>query len=108
MGGWVGGWVSRGGGGGGGAAHLRVTLPRPSRRAATLLDDFLQTKAKRTSHERLYGEVCDGMRSYFNQALSALLLYKYERKQLRDIKEQVGAKPLVEAHHDPVTACNRL
>ena len=37
-----------------------------------LLEEFLQTKAKRSSHERLYGEVVDGMRSYFNQVSDRL------------------------------------
>lgn len=74
-----------------------VPLPRaPS--IAVLLDDFLQAKAKRSSHERLYGEVVDGMKSYFNQALSPLLLYKYERKQFRDLKEAQKAQPLAEIY----------
>ena len=74
-----------------------VPLPR-SPCISELLEEFLQTKAKRSSHERLYGEVVDGMRSYFNQALSSLLLYKYERKQFRDLKEEHKAKPLVEIY----------
>lgn len=28
---------------------------------------ILQAKAKRSTHERLYVEVCDGLKSYFNQ-----------------------------------------
>ena len=41
-------------------------LPRdPS--IATLLDDWVAAKARRTSHERIYGEVCEGVRTYFNQ-----------------------------------------
>mmetsp|Transcript_39647 Transcript_39647/g.98833 ORF Transcript_39647/g.98833 Transcript_39647/m.98833 type:complete len:289 (-) Transcript_39647:180-1046(-) len=74
-----------------------VPLPR-SPSISELLEEFLQTKAKRSSHERLYGEVVDGMRSYFNQALSSLLLYKYERKQYRDLKETHKATPLVEIY----------
>ena len=53
-----------------------------------ILDEFLQAKARRSTHERLYGEVCDGVRSYFNQALPTILLYKYERRQHRDEKER--------------------
>ena len=64
-----------------------VALPRtPSINA--LLDEFLAAKARRTSHERLYGEVCDGVRAYFNQALPTILLYKYERRQHRELKEK--------------------
>ena len=74
-----------------------VPLPR-SPSISELLEEFLQTKAKRSSHERLYGEVVDGMRSYFNQALSSLLLYKYERKQFRDLKEEHKTKPLVDIY----------
>jgi len=74
-----------------------VPLPR-SPSISDLLEEFAQTKAKRSSHERLYGEVVDGMRSYFNQALSALLLYKYERKQFREIKEAHKGRPLVEIY----------
>jgi len=74
-----------------------VPLPR-SPSISELLEEFLQTKAKRSSHERLYGEVVDGMRSYFNQALSSLLLYKYERKQYRELKEAHKARPLVELY----------
>ena len=45
-----------------------VPLPRnPS--IETVLLDFVAAKAKRSSHERLYTEVCDGLRSYFNQVL---------------------------------------
>ncbi|KAL3921445.1 MAG: hypothetical protein SGPRY_004902 [Prymnesium sp.] len=74
-----------------------VPLPR-SPSISEMLEEFLQTKAKRSSHERLYGEVVDGIRSYFNQALNALLLYKYERKQYRDLKEEDKAKPLVDIY----------
>jgi mortality factor 4-like protein 1 len=43
-----------------------VPLPRaPS--IETLLTDFVTTKSKRSTHERLYTEVCDGIRVYFNQ-----------------------------------------
>ena len=68
-----------------------VPLPRETS-IATLLDDFLQAKSKRTSHERLYGEVCDGVKAYFNQALPTILLYKYERRQFREIREQDKTK----------------
>lgn len=60
-----------------------VPLPREPN-ITSLLDDFVQAKAKRSTHERLYVEVCDGMRSYFNQSLGSILLYKYETKQFRD------------------------
>lgn len=63
-----------------------VPLPREPTISA-LLDDFIAAKARRTSHERIYGEVCEGVRSYFNQALPTILLYKYERRQHREIKE---------------------
>lgn len=63
-----------------------VPLPRGPT-VNEILEDFLQAKARRSSHERLYGEVCDGLKSYFNQALPTILLYKYERKQNRDSKE---------------------
>ena len=39
-------------------------------------------QARRTSHERLYNEICEGVRAYFNQALPTLLLYKFERRQV--------------------------
>ena len=60
----------------------------------TILDDFLAAKARRTSHERLYGEVCDGVRAYFNQALPTILLYKYERRQFRETKENQKTQPV--------------
>ena len=64
-----------------------VPLPRdPS--IATLLDEFVAAKARRSSHERIYAEVVEGVRSYFQQALPTLLLYKYERRQHRELKEQ--------------------
>jgi len=63
-----------------------VTLPHKVP-ISTILDDFVAAKARRTSHERLYGEVCDGVRAYFNQALPTCLLYKYERRQYREAKE---------------------
>ena len=53
-----------------------VPLPRTGGATITeLLDEFKSAKTRRTAHERLYGEVCDGLRSYFNQALPTLLLY---------------------------------
>jgi len=53
-----------------------VPLPRTGGSTITeLLDEFKSAKTRRTAHERLYGEVCDGLRSYFNQALPTLLLY---------------------------------
>lgn len=74
-----------------------VPLPRtPSINA--LLADFLQAKARKSSHERLYGEVCDGVRSYFNQALGSILLYKYERRQYREIKESHKGQPPVDVY----------
>jgi mortality factor 4-like protein 1 len=70
-------------------------LPRnPS--IATLLEDFQMAKARRTSHERLYGEVCDGVRAYFNQALPTILLYKFERRQHREAKENHRTQQPVE------------
>ena len=33
-------------------------------------------------------QVCDGVRAYFNQALPTILLYKFERRQHREAKEQ--------------------
>ena len=57
----------------------------------------------RRQHTFLIWQVCDGVRSYFNQALSAILLYKYERRQHRDLKESEdgkdgeGGKPLAPA-----------
>ncbi|KAL1520221.1 hypothetical protein AB1Y20_023691 [Prymnesium parvum] len=74
-----------------------VPLPR-SPSISDFLEEFLQTKAKRSSHERLYGEVVDGVQSYFNQTLGALLLYKYERKQHSDITKEHMSKPLVEIY----------
>ena len=69
-----------------------VPLPRtPS--ISQLLEDFQAAKARRTSHERLYGEVCDGVRAYFNQALPTILLYKYERKQFNEAKEAQKKTP---------------
>ena len=74
-----------------------VPVPRtPS--IATLLDHFVQAKAKRTSHERLYGEVSDGMKTFFNQAIGTVLLYKYERKQFREIRESNRNTPYVELY----------
>jgi len=72
-----------------------VALPRdPS--IATILEEFVAAKARRTSHERLYGEVCDGVRAYFNQALPTLLLYKYERRQHREHKDENKGKTACE------------
>ena len=74
-----------------------VQLPRnPS--IATLLDHFVQAKAKRTSHERLYGEVSDGMKTFFNQSIGTVLLYKYERKQFREMRESHRNTPYVELY----------
>lgn len=76
-------------------------VPLPAKTTvASLLDDYFQAKSKRNSHERLYGEVCDGIRTYFNQALPAILLYKFERRQLKDLKakEELKDKPLVEMY----------
>jgi mortality factor 4-like protein 1 len=47
-----------------------VPLPR-SPSIETLLCDFVAAKAKRSTHERLYAEVCDGLRAYFNQVSRA-------------------------------------
>lgn len=58
-----------------------------------ILDDFQSQKARRSSHERLYGEVCDGVRSYFNHALPTLLLYKYEMRQYRELKQRDKLAP---------------
>jgi len=64
-------------------------VPLPSQTSiSTILEDFLQAKAKRSSHERVYGEVTDGIKTYFNQALGTILLYKFERKQYRDTREE--------------------
>ena len=57
-----------------------------------------QAKSKRTAHERLYGEVSDGMRTFFNQALPTILLYKYERRQLKELKESHKETPLVDLY----------
>ena len=64
-----------------------VELPS-SPNVAQLLADFTALKARKTSHERLYAEVQEGVCSYFNQALPTILLYKYERRQHRDLKER--------------------
>jgi mortality factor 4-like protein 1 len=70
-----------------------VPVPRaPS--INNLLEEFQATKARRTSHERLYGEVCEGLRSYFNQALPTILLYKYERRQHRELSDEHKANPV--------------
>ena len=45
-----------------------------------------------------YGEVCDGLRSYFNQALPTLLLYKYERRQYADRKKEEDKKAPVDLY----------
>merc|ERR1712087_1008885 len=74
-----------------------VSLPREPN-IASLLEDFVQTKARRSSHERLYVEVCEGITSYFNQALSSILLYKYERKQLRDVRDEHKEMALVDIY----------
>ena len=63
-----------------------VNLPREPT-INMLLEEFVTTKARRTSHERIYGEVVEGVRAYFNQALPTILLYKYERRQYRELKE---------------------
>ena len=74
-----------------------MNVPRePS--ISALLDDFIAAKSRRTSHERIYTEVCDGVRAYFNQALPTLLLYKYERRQYRDLKESHKQTPPVEIY----------
>ena len=73
-------------------------VPLPLKTTPTvnaLLEDFKEAKARKTTHERLYSEMCDGVRSYFNQALGSILLYKYERRQHRDFKE--GEKALAPA-----------
>ena len=44
----------------------------------------------------MYGEVVDGIKTYFNQALSTILLYKFERKQFRDIRDEHKSTPLVD------------
>jgi len=72
-------------------------LPR-SPSISELLDHFLQQKAKRTSHERLYGEVSDGVKTFFNQAIGTVLLYKYERKQFRELKEAHKGTPYTELY----------
>ena len=67
----------------------RKLVPLPREPAIpTILEDFMAAKARRTSHERVYGEVCDGVKAYFNQALPTTLLYKYERRQYSEKKEQ--------------------
>ena len=74
--------------------HKLVPLPLSATpTVSVILEEFLAAKARRSSHERLYGEVCDGVRAYFNQALPTLLLYKYERRQHREFKD---------AHKNPV------
>ncbi len=69
--------------------HKLVPLPLSATpTVSVILEEFLAAKARRSSHERLYGEVCDGVTTYFNQALGTILLYKYERRQFREIKEE--------------------
>ena len=58
----------------------------------------MQAKAKRTSHERLYGEVSDGMKTFFNQSIGTVLLYKYERKQFREMRESHRNTPYIELY----------
>lgn len=65
---------------------------------SSLLEDFVQAKAKRTTHVRLYEEVTDGIKSYFNQALGSVLLYKYERRQFRETKDADKGRPLVDIY----------
>jgi len=43
-----------------------VPLPR-SPTIDSIFNDFVAAKAKKSHHERLYTEVCDGLCSYFNQ-----------------------------------------
>uniref|UniRef100_A0A7S4F0T1 MRG domain-containing protein n=1 Tax=Chrysotila carterae TaxID=13221 RepID=A0A7S4F0T1_CHRCT len=65
--------------------HKLLPLPR-NPNVSSILQEFIGSKCKRNSqNERLYMEICDGVRSYFNQALRPLLLYKYEEKQYGDI-----------------------
>jgi len=73
----------------------RKLVPIPAQTSiAELLDDFQLAKARRTTHERLYGEVSDGIRAYFNQALPTLLLYKYERRQYQEQKQKDKKAPV--------------
>lgn len=74
-----------------------VSLPRkPS--VAEILDQFLQSKKKGGQSEKIFNEVIEGIRIYFDKALGTLLLYRFERPQYSDLAKKQGSKPLSEVY----------
>jgi len=73
-----------------------VSLPRKPT-VAEILDLFLQTKKKGGQSEKIFNEVIEGIRIYFDKALGTLLLYRFERPQYSDLTKK-QAKPLSEVY----------
>jgi len=68
-----------------------VSLPRkPS--VAEILDQFLQSKKKGGQSEKIFNEVIEGIRIYFDKALGTLLLYRFERPQYSDLAKKTRFK----------------
>jgi len=74
-----------------------VSLPRKPT-VAEILDLFLQSKKKGGQSEKIFNEVIEGIRIYFDKALGTLLLYRFERPQYSDLAKKQGSKPLSEVY----------
>ncbi|KAJ3622610.1 hypothetical protein Zmor_004457 [Zophobas morio] len=71
-----------------------VPLPRTPN-VAQILDEYLNSKAKLSdSSDGVVAEVVEGLRTYFDQALGMLLLYRLERAEYTDQLNQQPDQPM--------------
>jgi mortality factor 4-like protein 1 len=67
-----------------------LTLPRKHTVTATL-DEFLKSKTRNAKDMEVMAEVVKGLKKYFERALPAILLYKFERPQYNEYVEATKA-----------------
>jgi mortality factor 4-like protein 1 len=71
-----------------------VTLPRKPTVAQLLHSFKKEILAKDRKEEQQLEEVVAGLKLYFNRALGAMLLYRFERQQYTDLRKKFPKKEM--------------
>lgn len=81
--------------------RMLVELPR-SPSVSAILKQFLETKRKKPASEKVFEEIMEGLRLYFDRCVGSILLYRFERLQYDSIRRAQPNKPLCEVYGVPV------
>lgn len=69
-----------------------VTIPAFNS-VESILDDYLEYKLEKQFDRNVINEIVEGLKDYFNSALSTKLLYKFERLQFNEFFKSSNRKP---------------